>query len=59
MYNVHQYNNEVRTQQGLREEEERFARFLLRHEGTSIDIQTLNKKQYKNRRKELNHSSEK
>ena len=31
MYNIHQYNNEVRMQQQLKSQEERYAKYLLKH----------------------------
>ena len=34
MYNIHQYNHSVRVEQQGREDEERYAKYLLRHEGT-------------------------
>lgn len=36
MYNIHQYNNEVRIQQQQKDDEERYAKYLLRHEGSLI-----------------------
>ena len=45
MYNIHQYNNEVRMQQQIKSEEERYAKYLLKHEGTPNTIQISRKKQ--------------
>ena len=40
MYNVHQYNLSVRAQERQKYEEQQFAKYLLRHEGTPYSIQT-------------------
>lgn len=31
MYNIHQYNSTVRMQERLRDEEEKYAKYLLKH----------------------------
>ena len=33
MYNVHQYNQAVRTQERLKYQEQQYAKYLLKHEG--------------------------
>jgi hypothetical protein len=49
MYNIHQHNSIRRMHENRREDEEKYTRYLLRHAGNYIAIQSLNSKHWTNR----------
>lgn len=55
MYNIHQYNALVQSQQKVRENQQKYAKYLLKHEGNDLVRQIIRKRRAQKSRKK--HSS--